>query len=110
MMTVTNQKKLKTIQQFDILHISSFISVNNVSNKSVFNVRNGYLYDFKVELLQKKQKSGGQMMLIEIALVLNCIETESSIILFKKWRGDFRKMSTARFIDNILLFRRVNTD
>ena len=31
------------------------------------------------------------MTLMEIALVLTCIETESSIILLKRWRGDFRK-------------------
>ena len=38
-----------------------------------------------------KLKSGGQMTLMKIVLVLTCIETQSSIILLKRWRGDYKK-------------------
>ena len=39
----------------------------------------------------------------------NCISfnlyrnTETSKILLKRWRGDFRKKSTARFINNVFI-------
>ena len=48
-----------------------------VSIKSVSNVGNGHLSDFKVELLQKL-KRGGQITLKDIVLVLTCKETQKN--------------------------------
>ena len=67
------QNKLKLVQLFEFFQVSLLISV---SIKCVFNVWNGHLSDLKVELLQKKWKSGGEMTLMEIVLVLICIETQ----------------------------------
>ena len=37
--------------------------------------------------------------------------TESSLVLLKRWRGDYKKKNTVRFINTTMfLFRRVNSD
>ena len=79
------------IQQFEFLQVSLFISGKNVSIRSVFN---GEMDIYKILRLNyyKKLKEWWTNDVDGDCISFNLYRnTESSIILLKTWRGDFRK-------------------
>ena len=76
-----------TIEVFSILFVTFNKKYNSI--KSIH--QNRHSSDFKIELLQKLQEwSTEDVDGVFISLILY-ENTESSIILFKRWGGDFRK-------------------
>ena len=64
------------VQQFEFFQVSLLISVRNMFVSKTFLMSEMNIYQFLRLNYYKKQKSGRQMTLMEILLVLTCIETQ----------------------------------
>ena len=64
------------VQQFEFFQVSLLISVRNMFVSKTFLMSEMNIYQFLRLNYYKTKKSGGQMTLMEILLVLTCIETQ----------------------------------
>ena len=64
------------VQQFEFFQVSLLISVRNMFLSKAFSMSEMNIYQILRLNYYKKKKSGGQMTLTEIVLVLTCIETQ----------------------------------
>ena len=97
-----------TIRVFSSFFVN--FSEKYVSIKSVFKVWNDQLSYFKIELLQKLQEWWTEDVdgdCISFNLYRN---SENSIVLLKRYKGDFRKEEYCQTYQQGFLYRRVNSN
>ena len=65
------------IQQFELFQVSLFVSARNMFVSKAFLMSEMDINQILKLNFDKNSKSSGQIMLMEIVLVLTCIETQS---------------------------------
>ena len=94
------------VQQFEFFQVSLLISVRNMFLSKAFSMSENDIYQILrlnyYEKIKDWWTDDHDADCISFTLYRH---TESSIILLKRWRRDFRKKSTARFINNVFIYR-----
>ena len=92
------------VQQFEFFQASLLILVRNMFLSQAFSMSEMNIYRILRLNYYKKQKVWWTDDVDGDCIGFNLYRNrESSIILLEIWRGDFRKKSTARFINNVFV-------
>ena len=92
------------VEQFEFFQVSLLISLRNMFLSKAFSMSEMHIYEILRLNYYKKLKEWWTDDVDGDCVSLNLYRnTESSIVLLKRWRGDFRKKSTARFINHVFI-------